>query len=97
MNVRLHLIPDTRDLQHVGRLADGSGYWIDVQLARQQGDTRDFVASYVFDIDGNLTRHRIEDLGLRGKRRARSVAEVVRDHEAKLGERLCTFILRYGL
>lgn len=64
---RILLIPDDYHLRHVGRLADGRQYWIDVQLLSDPRTrvTRDFVCLYVFDAAGGLEMHEIHALGPR--------------------------------
>ena len=59
---KIRLVPDRRHLKNVGQLDDGSNFWIDAQLCSVGQDTRDFVATYVFDADGNLISNEIRDL-----------------------------------
>lgn len=59
------LVPDRFHLLHVGKTAQGNGYWITPQLATEDGATRDFIAAYVFAPDGALISCDVVDLGLR--------------------------------
>lgn len=65
MEIKIHLIPDSFHLTDVGELNDGNYYWIDRQLVSDGTDTRDFVAVYLFDPQGNLINSEIIDRGLR--------------------------------
>ena len=85
MSFKIRLIPDEWHLKNVGRLDNGALYWIDVQLSSEDDDTRDFVATYVFDLDGNLIWNDIEDLGLRSESRRRGFSTIVSQHRDKLG------------
>ena len=72
------LVPDDCHLQHVGKTTQGNGYWIDIQLALEDGDTRDFVAAYVFDKAGNLISSEVLDRGLRSSQSEQPTEELVR-------------------
>lgn len=79
------LIPDNHHLTDVGKLEDGRLYWIDIQLDSENGKTRDFVCTYIFDTDGNLVSHDIVDLGLRGDYEV-SASEIVDSKLEALGK-----------
>ena len=85
MTFKIRLIPDKWHLQDVGKLDSGALYWIDVQLNSEGGDTRDFVATYVFDLDGTLIWNDIEDLGLRSNSNLQGVSPIISRHREKLG------------
>ena len=71
------LVPDDFHLQHVGKTAQGNGYWIDVQLAIEEEGTRHFVAAYVFDREGNLIYSEVVDRGLRNDKPVRNLEEII--------------------
>jgi len=71
------LVPDDYHLQHVGKTVQGNGYWIDVQLATEEVGTRDFVAAYVFDGEGNLNSSEVVDRGLRTDNSAQTLEETI--------------------
>jgi len=73
------LVPDGYHLKHVGKTVQGNGYWIDVQLAIENGGTRNFVAAYVFDGDGNLISSEVVDCGLRTRNRLRRSTKLLED------------------
>lgn len=85
MSFKIHLIPDDYHLPHVGRLADGGFFWIDGQLTWGRGATRDFICTYLFDQDGRLARHNIEDLGCRNEENRKDVRQIIDKHLAALG------------
>lgn len=85
MSFKVRLIPDDYHLHEVGVLGNGAGYWIDVQLNPENGSTRDFVTTYVFDVEGRMIWHLIEDMDLRSDPRQKSVKETIAAHKAKLG------------
>ena len=68
-----------------GQLDDGSHYWIDVQLNSEGQDTRDFVATYVFDADGRLIDHKVKDLGLRSNPLSLSARAILTQERERLG------------
>lgn len=66
------LAPDDSHLEHVGRLADGRGYfattaWVDQQdierTAEDAGVPGEYIAIYIFNRDGSLAEARIEAAG----------------------------------
>lgn len=71
------LVPDRYHLNHVARTAQGNGYWITSQLATENGTTRDFVAAYIFDPQGNFISGEVIDLGLRSEKDRLSSRDVV--------------------
>ena len=81
------LVPDDFHLQHVGRTAQGNGYWIDVQLASEQDGTRDFVAAYVFDRDGVLISSEVVDRGLRSDAPDQTLEEIIGRLKRKIDAR----------
>lgn len=80
----LPLVPDRFHLLHVGRTAQGNGYWITPQLATGDGETRDFIAAYVFDPGGALISCEVVDLGLRSGGSDRTADEVISRLRAKI-------------
>lgn len=72
------LVPDDFHLLYVGKTAQGNGYWIDIQLAIENGGTRDFVAAYVFDKAGNLISSEVLDRGVRPSQSEQTTEELVR-------------------
>jgi len=62
---KIRLCPDEFHLPDVGHLESGVRYWIDRQVARLEGRTHDFLATYIFDEEGRLIWHKIDDLGSR--------------------------------
>ncbi len=85
MDFKVRLIPDDYHIYHVGKLAAGAQFWIDVQLRSEAESTRDFVATYVFDLDGVLIHNEIVDLGLRSESDRRVPAIVIDEQLARLG------------
>lgn len=81
---KVRLIPDRRHLRDIGQLVDGRNFWIDVQLCTEGQDTRDFVATYIFDESGNLSSHEIKDLGLRSDPARLSAKEIVAEELHRL-------------
>lgn len=71
------LVPDDYHLHHVGKTVQGNGYWIDVQLATEEEGTRDFVAAYVFDREGNLISSEVVDRGLWNDKPAQRLDEII--------------------
>jgi hypothetical protein len=84
---KIRLVPDEWRIEHVGRLADGRLFWVDAQLDPADGQTRDFVCTFVFDADGSLSQHSIELVGTRGEYFPGAVAHALERHLADLGER----------
>lgn len=78
------LVPDDYHLHHVGKTVQGNGYWIDVQLAIEEEGTRDFVAAYVFDRDGNLIFSEVVDRGLRSDNPAQTLEETIGELRKKI-------------
>jgi hypothetical protein len=89
---KIRLIPDGWHLHNVGRLADGRLYFVDSQLDPAGGTTTDFVCTFIFDHDGRLLEHSIEEIGVRGAYPQGSVDTAMRQHLAALGERIATDI-----
>ena len=87
------LVPDDFHLQYVGETAQGNGYWIDVQLATEDGGTRDFIAAYVFDKAGNLISSEVFDRGLRSSQSEQTTEEIVRKLLKKIDAKNTTEIL----
>ncbi len=84
---KIRLIPDSYHLTNVGQLDNGNNYWIDVQLIPERRDTRDFVATYIFDDDGTLIDSEIINLGLRSDPNALRVKDVIAQQRSKIGVR----------
>ena len=84
---KIHLIPDRFHIQNVGKLSDGRVFLVDGQLDPNNGVTKDFVCTFVFDQDGNLVNHSIELIGERGKYPEGSVRDAMSRHLAALGPR----------
>ena len=82
---KLRLIPDRYHLADVGPLENGNNYWIDVQLNSEGRDTRDFVATYVFDTVGELIQHKITDLGLCSDPNALPANAMVKQERERIG------------
>ena len=82
---KIRLIPDRYHLTDVGQLADGNNYWIDIQLNPEGRDTRDFIATYIFDADGELIEFQIIDLGLRSDPNALSARAVIKEESDRIG------------
>ncbi|KAJ55255.1 hypothetical protein ACMU_11180 [Actibacterium mucosum KCTC 23349] len=78
------LAPDDEHLQHVGKTKQGNGYWIDFQLAVEDGKVRDFVTAYVFDKEGHLISCEVINCGLRGDADCRTATDVVPKLLAKI-------------
>ncbi|KIC29643.1 hypothetical protein [Leisingera sp. ANG-M6] len=74
---RIRLVPDQHHLRDVGQLVDGRYFWIDLQLNTEGHETRDFIATYTFNADGDLLDHEICDLGLRSSSSAQHAANAV--------------------
>lgn len=83
-DVGFPLVPDRYHLQHVGRTAQGNGYWIDLQLASEDGDTRDFVAAYVFDKAGYLISCDVVDKGKRNQSPPHSTEKIIERLKRKI-------------
>ena len=83
-NVGFPLAPDEDHLQHVGRTAQGNGYWIALQFAIEEGDTRDFVAAYVFDKAGYLISCEVIDQGRRDQSSEPTTEKIVRRLKHKI-------------
>ncbi len=82
---KIHLIPDRYHLIDVGQLNDGNNYWIDVQLSSEAMDTRDFVATYIFDNARKLIDSDIIDLGLRSDPNALQARDVIKQQKSRIG------------
>jgi hypothetical protein len=87
---KIRLVPDEWHIHHVGRLPAGRLFWVDEQLYYRNRKTTDFVCTYVFDNDGQLTSHNIESLGVRGGKGTEDDARIeaaLDRHLAALGKR----------
>ncbi len=84
---KILLIPDRYHLIDVGQLNNGNNYWIDVQLNSEGMDTRDFLATYIFDKAGKLIDSDITDLGLRSNPNAVPAKDAIRRQKSKIGVR----------
>jgi hypothetical protein len=85
---RIRLVPDGYRITHAGRLRDGRLFWVDLQLASFSGVARDYVCSFIFDQDGQLSSHDIEPLGERGSYPSERAARARLDgHLAAMGDR----------
>jgi hypothetical protein len=82
---KIHLIPDSWDIRHVGRLGDGRLFFVDRQLDYAAGKTRDFVCTFLFSPDGTLVDHAIELIGTRGAYPEGEVGNAERRHLEALG------------
>jgi hypothetical protein len=82
---KIHLVPDDYRIEHAGHLADGRLFWVDVQLNSANGQTQDFVCTYVFDADGNLSANPIELIGARGEYQAGAVEQAIGSQLTALG------------
>ena len=87
------LVPDDYHLQHVGKTVQGNSYWIDVQLATEVEGTRDFVAAYVFDRQGDLISSEVVDRGLRSDKPAQTLEEIIGKLKKKIDAKDVTEIL----
>jgi hypothetical protein len=85
MDLKIRLIPDKYHLRCVGQLEVGAQFWIDVQLKVENSNTRDFVATYVFDTDGVLIWNEIINLGLRTDTDQLAPSAVIEEQLVKLG------------
>ena len=83
---KIYLVPDDYRIEQAGHLADGRLFWVDVQLSSANGQTQDFICTYVFDADGNLTGHIIELIGARGEYQAGAVERAIGNQLAALGD-----------
>lgn len=79
---KIHLIPDIWHIKRVGHLRDGQQFIIDAQLSGQNGVVTDYLCTYIFDKDGNLTSHTIESLGVRSNDNAKFDAALQRQLDA---------------
>lgn len=91
-NVGFPLVPDDYHLQHVGKTAQGNGYWIDLQLASEGDDTRDFVAAYVFDEMGDLISCEVVDQGKRSHSAEHTTDEIIQRLKRKVDAKETTKI-----
>ena len=82
---KLRLIPDRYHLKNVGQLNNGNYYWIDVQLDSNGRETRDFIATYIFDADGVLIEHKIIELGIRSDPSALSARVIIGQESTRIG------------
>jgi hypothetical protein len=89
---KVRLIPDIWHIHNAGRLHDGRLFFVDGQLDYANGVTRDFVCTFIFDVDGHLVEHSIESIGERGKYPDGSAASAMNRHLAALGDRTLTDI-----
>ena len=87
MTFKIHLFPDEYHLPNVGKLTSGELLWIDTQLEYdfERSDTRDFIAAYVFDSDGKLSRHEIVDVGYRAGRDSTVFQRELNELKSRLG------------
>jgi hypothetical protein len=92
-SVGFPLVPDDYHLQHVGKTAQGNGYWIALQLATEDGDTRDFVAAYVFDKMGDLISCEVVDQGKRPHSAEHTTNEIIQKLKRKVDAKETTKIL----
>ena len=83
---KIRLIPDEWHILNVGRLSDGRLFWVDGQLDFAEGQTEDFVCTFVFDQDGALIENSIELIGTRGEYPNGSVGLAIERHVVALGE-----------
>jgi hypothetical protein len=83
---KIRLVPDEWHLIYVGRLIDGRLFLVDSQLAYSSGQTRDFVCTFLFDVDGYLNGHRIDLLGWRGSYEKAVGQATFENHLAALGD-----------
>lgn len=83
---KVRLIPDRYRLTDLGQLDDGNYFWIDLQIANEGRETRDFMATYYFDSNGDLIGHKIKDLGLRSSPDALSARETIEHEKTRIGE-----------
>ncbi|MEM8979015.1 MAG: hypothetical protein AAGD04_05990 [Pseudomonadota bacterium] len=84
MKIGFPLVPDDHHLQHVGKTAQGNGYWITWQVANENGETRDFLAAYVFDKSGALISSEVVDHGLRSVQTKFSPKETIQKLKRKI-------------
>ena len=84
---KIRLIPDRYNLPNVGQLENGNYYWIDIQLHSDGSDTRDFIAVYQFNADGEKVEHEIIDLGLRSAENFQSIEETIVREQRRIGIR----------
>jgi hypothetical protein len=97
---------DDYSAEYVGRTEEGQQFFLTRPFVPALGNEpgREFIALYLFDLDGRLTETRIEDLGTRDEL-DESRAEAIRDEMlASLGdvsyERICVApfqVHRYGV
>lgn len=64
---KINLVPDRWHIRHVGRLGDGRMFFIARQLLSIPPATMDFACTFIFDDDGRLIEHAIEEIGVRGQ------------------------------
>lgn len=81
---KIHLIPDETEVVHVGKLPDGTLYFVDSQLSASGDKTDDYVCTFVFDADGRLVRHAIDLVGTRGSYTDAQYDEVFAKHLATI-------------
>jgi len=84
---KIRLIPDRWHLPYVGRLKTGQLYYVESQLISLKGITRDFVCTYLFEPSGQINRHLIEAIGIRGSYPPGAVGQAISRHLSNLGER----------
>lgn len=60
-------------------------FWLDVQLNFANGQTQDFVRTYVFDADGNLSENTIELVGARAEYPDGAVDQAIERQLSALG------------
>jgi len=84
---KIHLIPDDFHIRHVGHLADGRLFLVDSQLSfdGKTRATRDYVCTFIFDVDGHLIDHQIDLHGERGAYPQSKAKETFDRHLAALG------------
>lgn len=87
------LVPDDHHLTHVGKTAQGNGYWIAGQLAVEGDDVRYFIAAYVFDKLGNLIFCEVVDQGKGGDFSQESTRENIQMLERKIDAKGAAAIL----
>jgi hypothetical protein len=83
---KVHLIPDDYHIERVGRFPDGKLIYQETQLWYDGNDTRDFVVSYVFDMDGNLIDDVVTLVGVRGRYAKDAMATARSQHEEMYGD-----------
>lgn len=83
---KIHLIPDEWHIDYVGRLKDGRLFIVKPKFDPSSLITRDFVCTFIFDGDGTLVEHLVDQVGGLWPASKKHQLRLLDQHLAALGE-----------